>query len=92
MRLFYTGSDGRVYEDLDQNILCNGRYDEGKNYHYYLNGYYHKEDGPAISHYNILEWYLNGNLIYSKCVNNLELYKDLSESFKMSIIKYELSK
>jgi hypothetical protein len=59
---------------------------------WYLNGELHREDGPAIEYTKgDKEWWLNGKVVYSYYKNNLSNY-DLSESFKMSIIKYELSK
>ena len=60
---------------------------------WYLNGQRHRVDGPAIECADgTKEWYLNDKLVYSRDVNKLSQYDNLSESFKMSIIKYELSK
>jgi hypothetical protein len=60
---------------------------------WYINGQRHRVDGPAVDHVGkIKEWWLNGNLVYSKECNYLELFTNIPESFKMSIIKYELSK
>jgi hypothetical protein len=60
---------------------------------WYLNGQRHREYGPAMELSNgTKRWYLNDEMIYSDNLNDLHLYKDLSESFKMSIVKYELSK
>jgi hypothetical protein len=36
-------------------------------------------------------WWLNGKLVYSDDENNLSQY-DVSESFKRSIVKYELAR
>jgi hypothetical protein len=59
---------------------------------WYKNNKKHRVDGPAFEHINgTKEWFLKGELVYSKECNNLSNY-DLSESFKRSIIKYELSK
>jgi hypothetical protein len=60
---------------------------------WYLNDQLHREDGPAREWSDgEMEWYINNNTVYSKLENNLYLYNDLSEEFKISIIKYELTK
>jgi hypothetical protein len=60
---------------------------------WYINGQRHREDGPACECADgTKEWYLNDQLVYSRDVNKLSQYDNLSESFKMSIIKYELSR
>jgi hypothetical protein len=50
-------------------------------------------NGPAIEYTDgYKEWFLNDQLVYSKdSYNNLHKYDNLSEEFKMSIIKYKLS-
>jgi hypothetical protein len=59
---------------------------------WWLNGELHRVDGPAIEwHDGTKSWFLTDQLVYSKNVNKLSQYDNLSESFKMSIIKYELS-
>jgi hypothetical protein len=61
-------------------------------YYWYNNGLKHREDGPAcIYDDGYMEWWLNGDTIYSEKVNNLHNYPNLSESFKQSIIKYQLT-
>jgi hypothetical protein len=58
-----------------------------------VNGKLHRVDGPAVELPNgYKQWALEGKTVYSKLENNLYLYNDLSEEFKMSIIKYELTK
>jgi hypothetical protein len=62
---------------------------------WYKDGKHHREDGPAIEWKNgDKEWILNGKLLYtSTCGKYLgDFTDDLPESFKQSIIKYELSK
>jgi hypothetical protein len=65
---------------------------------WYLNGQRHRVDGPAVElpygykYWNGTKyWYLNDQLVYSRDVNNLHKYPNLSESFKNSIIKYRLT-
>jgi hypothetical protein len=59
---------------------------------WFLNGKLHRENGPACELPNgDKEWFLNHKLVYSKDENYLHLFTDLSESFKKSIIKYNLS-
>jgi hypothetical protein len=63
------------------------------NKEWFLNDKSHRVDGPAIECADgHKEWYLNDKLVYSKNMNKLSQYDNLSESFKMSIIKYELSR
>jgi hypothetical protein len=91
----FTGDDLRKYEDSDHTILCNGQYERDNHICWLKDGLYHREDGPAIIYTRVngnKEWHIDGHLIFSKHSNNIHLYKDLSESFKRSIIKYELSK
>jgi hypothetical protein len=58
---------------------------------WYLNGEKHRVDGPACEWSNgTKKWYLNDRLVYSKDENYLHKYNNLSESFKQSILKYEL--
>jgi hypothetical protein len=60
---------------------------------WYKNGERHREDGPAKETPNGLKmWYLDGEIVYDYEWNNLDDYDDLSEAFKQSIIKYELSR
>jgi hypothetical protein len=58
-----------------------------------FNGELHRVDGSAIECADGTKgWFLNGKLVYSKDMNKLSQYDNLSESFKKSIIKYELSR
>ena len=67
-------------------------YDNGTK-EWYINGKLHRTDGPAIEYDNgSKEWWVNGELVYSDEENNLSQYPNLSESFKRSIIKYELAR
>ena len=60
---------------------------------WFLNGELHREDGPACEYSNgTKKWYLNSECVYSEYVNKLSDYDNLSEEFKQSIVKYELSK
>jgi hypothetical protein len=57
-----------------------------------LNGEKHRVEGPACEYSNgTKEWFLNGRLVYSKNVNNLHKYPNLSKPFKQSIVKYRLT-
>ena len=59
---------------------------------WFLNGKFHREDGPAMEDNDGYKaWYLNGKLVYSKDKNNIHKYPNLTESFKLSIIKYRLT-
>jgi hypothetical protein len=59
---------------------------------WFLNDQLHREDGPAVIYTNgTKEWFLNNECVYSNIINDLCGY-DLSDAFKLSIIKYELSK
>jgi hypothetical protein len=59
---------------------------------WYLNGLRHRVDGPARELSNGSKaWFLNGRLVYSKNVNNLHKYPNLSKPFKQSIVKYRLT-
>jgi hypothetical protein len=59
---------------------------------WYVNDKCHREDGPAVEWPNgDKKWYLNGKIVFSKHVNFLHKYHNLSESFKRSIIKYQLT-
>jgi hypothetical protein len=60
---------------------------------WWLYGERHRVDGPAIEYSSgKKEWWLYGEILYYDGYNNLNEYSDLSESFKRSIIKYELSR
>jgi hypothetical protein len=60
---------------------------------WYRNDQCHREDGPAmIGPDGRKRWILENKLVYSDEMNNLHICKDLSESFKMSIIKYDLNR
>jgi hypothetical protein len=61
---------------------------------WYKDGVYHREDGPAIERKSgVKAWYIKGELVYSnRGWNIINLFEDLPESFKHSIIKYELLK
>jgi hypothetical protein len=62
---------------------------------WYINGERHNENGPAVvlgAIFKVKQWWLQGELVYSCNVNHLGDYDTLTESFKQSIIKYELSK
>jgi hypothetical protein len=57
-----------------------------------FDGREHRLDGPAVIHSDgTKEWYIRGKKVYSREINNLHKYKNLSEKFKQSIIKYELT-
>jgi hypothetical protein len=59
---------------------------------WFLHGQRHCKDGPAIEWDDGTKgWFLNGKLVYSKDMNKLSQYDNLSEAFKKSIIKYKLS-
>jgi hypothetical protein len=59
---------------------------------WFLNGKQHRVDGPAFERVNgTKKWWLNDQLVYSKHQNNIHLFPNLSESFKLSIVKYKLS-
>jgi hypothetical protein len=59
---------------------------------WYLNGQRHRVDGPAIEWSDGTKaWYINDKLVYSYNINFLHEYPNLTEPFKKSIIKYELS-
>ena len=52
----------------------------------------HRTDGPAYEYADgTKEWWMDGELVYSDNENNISKF-DISESYKRSIIKYELSK
>jgi hypothetical protein len=58
---------------------------------WYLNGVRHRVDGPARDWSDgSKSWWLGGTMVYSKKKNNIHLFKNLSEPFKQSIIKYQL--
>lgn len=79
------------YEDIKHLKLCSGSYREIDGVYWYKDGYYHRKDGPAIEWYNgEKEWCLNGQDVFNSQENNLHLYDNLTEEFKMSIIKYRL--
>jgi hypothetical protein len=83
----------KYYDDLECTILAEGNYQEYDDFFWYKNGKFHREDGPACVYSNgEKEWCINGEDVFNSQENNLHLYDDLSEEFKMSIIKYELSK
>jgi hypothetical protein len=60
---------------------------------FYRKGRYHNSNGPAkiYKESGLKIWYLKGVLVYGNHTNRISDY-DLSEAFKRSIIKYELSK
>jgi hypothetical protein len=59
---------------------------------WFLNGKQHRVDGPAIELSDgTKSWYLNDQLVYSKNMNNLHKYPNLSKPFKQSIIKHRLT-
>jgi hypothetical protein len=59
---------------------------------WWLNDQRHRVDGPALEWTDgYKSWYLNGQLVYSKDNNNLHKYHNLSNPFKLSIIKYRLT-
>jgi hypothetical protein len=59
---------------------------------WWLNGELHRVDGPAIEWVDgSKSWFITDQLVYSKNVNKLSQYDNLSETFKKSIIKYKLS-
>jgi hypothetical protein len=59
---------------------------------WYLNGKIHREDGPAVEYTNGNKyWWLSNKLVFSKSQNSLHLFPNLTESFKLSIIKYRLT-
>jgi hypothetical protein len=73
-------------------IMKNGLYIDGETEMWYLNGELHRVDGPACEYANgYKQWWLNDQLVYSKKENNLHKYPNLTESFKLSIIKYRLT-
>ena len=73
-------TDGPACEDSDGSKV------------WYINGQLHRTDGPAYEDSNgDKEWWLNGERVYSDNMNNLSQY-DVSEPFKRSIVKYELSR
>jgi hypothetical protein len=81
------------YEEKSYDTLCNGCYKTSNGIHWYVNGKHHREDGPACEYTNEMKsWYLNDRVVYTDTFNDLSKYDNLSESFRMSIIKYELSK
>jgi hypothetical protein len=53
-------------------------YDNGDEF-YYLNGKYHREDGPAISYspYEVKEWWINGYHIPCKTQKQFEQFMRL---------------
>jgi hypothetical protein len=64
---------------------------------WYTNNSFHRVDGPAREWTDGTKmWYLNGQLVYFKSynitINNINEFNNLSEEFKLSIIKYELTK
>ena len=76
----YHRTDGPSYE-----------YEDGSKV-WYLNDKLHRTDGPACEWVGgDKTWWLNGKLVYSDDENNLSQY-DVSESFKRSIVKYELAR
>jgi c-di-AMP phosphodiesterase-like protein len=97
MKTFHYVSGGVTIWHEDQNFIiqCNGIYNETneKAFYNYKNGLLHNENGPAVEWYNgEKEWCINGEDVFNSQENNLPLYDNLTEEFKKSIIKYELSK
>jgi hypothetical protein len=59
---------------------------------WYINDQRHRVDGHAVEDTNGSKaWFINDKLVYSKDKNKLHKYPNLSESFKLSIIKYRLT-
>jgi hypothetical protein len=92
-------SDVIVYNDTayvgrDYKKLATGFFiDPGGIIGYYNEGELHREDGPAVEYPDgTKEWFLNNYLVYSGEKNHLHKYNNLSDAFKMSIVKYELKK
>jgi hypothetical protein len=66
-------------------------YANGDKY-WWLNDQRHRVDGPALEWTDGTKmWYLNNKLVYSKYNNFLHKYHNLSNPFKLSIIKYRLT-
>jgi hypothetical protein len=80
------------YIDMDLVQVCNGLQHHGLMDIYWENGKKHREDGPAVIWEDgEKKWYLKGQLVYGY-TNRLNEFDNLTEEFKKSIIKYELSK
>jgi hypothetical protein len=92
-RLNYNDCRWYETEDDEYTILADGAYKDKTGEYYFKKGKLHREDGPAVIEVGYhSEWWMDGSEVYSIDVNKLHDYDNLSESFKRSIIKWELSK
>jgi len=83
----YKNSSGQLHREDGPSY----EYEDGSKV-WHLNDKLHRTDGPACEWVGgDKTWWLNGKLVYSDDENNLSQY-DVSESFKQSIIKYELTR
>jgi hypothetical protein len=83
-------------EKFGERPIRNGMFEFDSSKRWFKNDLLHREDGHAVENANGNKmWYLEGFFIYSS-ENGLDKFHsydlDLPESFKHSIIKYELSK